>query len=51
MLVLSREAGQEIQIGPDIRVTVVRVAGGRVTLGIDAPRTVGVRRGDRQPRR
>ncbi|MEC8345596.1 MAG: carbon storage regulator, partial [Planctomycetota bacterium] len=34
MLVLSRKVGERILIGPDIAVTVVRVTGGGVRLGI-----------------
>ena len=37
MLVLSRKEGERILIGDDIRVTVVRVSGGGVRLGIEAP--------------
>ena len=37
MLVLSRKVGERILIGPDIAVTVVRVTGGAVRLGIEAP--------------
>jgi carbon storage regulator len=37
MLVLSRKVGEQIQIGPDITVTVLRVDGKRVRLGIAAP--------------
>ena len=37
MLVLSRKVGERILIGPDIAVTVVRVTGGGVRLGIEAP--------------
>jgi len=37
MLVLSRHESQRIQVGESIVVTVVRVAGGRVRLGIEAP--------------
>ena len=36
MLVLSRKVGERILIGPDIAVTVVRVTGGGVRLGIEA---------------
>jgi carbon storage regulator len=37
MLVLSRKVGERIWIGDDIAVTVVRVTGGGVRLGIEAP--------------
>ena len=37
MLVLSRKVGQRIWIGDEISVTVVRISGGAVRLGIEAP--------------
>ncbi len=37
MLVLSRKVGERIWIGEDISITVVRVTGGGVRIGIDAP--------------
>ena len=37
MLVLSRKVGQRIRIGKDVTITVVRITGGGVRLGIDAP--------------
>ena len=37
MLVLSRKIGERIWIGDDISVTVVRITGGGVRLGIEAP--------------
>ena len=46
MLVLSRKAGQELVIGDDVRVTVTRVAGNRVTIGISAPPEVRIVRGE-----
>ena len=42
MLVLSRKVGQKILIGDDIAVTVVRVSGGGVRLGIEAPSELAV---------
>jgi carbon storage regulator len=37
MLVLSRRVGESFVIGDKIIVTVVRIAGGGVRLGIEAP--------------
>lgn len=37
MLVLSRKVGQRILVGDQITVTVVRISGGGVRLGIEAP--------------
>ena len=37
MLVLSRKVGERILIGDSISVTVVRVTGGGVRIGIEAP--------------
>ncbi|MGB7327338.1 MAG: carbon storage regulator [Rubripirellula sp.] len=49
MLVLSRKAGQRIYIGDDIVITLAKVAGNRVTIGIEAPREVSVRRRELTP--
>lgn len=38
MLVLSRKVGERIQIGEEVRITIVRVAQGVVRVGIEAPR-------------
>ena len=46
MLVLSRKADQSIHIGDEIRITVVRIRGNRVKLGIEAPGEVSVLRGE-----
>jgi carbon storage regulator len=46
MLVLSRRESERIQLGDSIVVTVVRVNGDRVRLGIEAPPTVRVLRGE-----
>jgi carbon storage regulator len=37
MLVLSRKVGERIWIGENISITVVRITGGGVRLGIEAP--------------
>ena len=39
MLVLTRKQGEEIRIGDDIVLKVTAVQGGRVRIGIDAPRS------------
>ena len=44
MLVLSRQVGETIVIGRDIEVKVVEIRGGKVKLGIEAPRQVPVDR-------
>jgi carbon storage regulator len=44
MLVLSRKECERIRLGDSIVVTVVRVAGDRVRLGIEAPRDMVVLR-------
>ena len=42
MLVLSRKVGERIWIGENIAVTVVRITGGGVRLGIEAPGELSV---------
>ena len=44
MLVLSRKESERIRVGDSIVVTVVRVAGDKVRLGIEAPADVLVLR-------
>lgn len=46
MLVLSRKEGERLVIGNDIVVTVTKISGNRITLGIDAPRDVRITRGE-----
>ena len=46
MLVLSRKIGEKLVIGDNITVVVSRVAGNRVTLGIEAPSDVRIVRGE-----
>jgi carbon storage regulator len=49
MLILSRKVGEKIVIGDGITVVVNRVAGDRVTLGLDAPPEVKILRGELKP--
>lgn len=37
MLVLQRKAGEQVRIGNDVVVTVLKTASGKVSLGIQAP--------------
>lgn len=46
MLVLTRKVDEEILIGNDIKITLVRVKGNTVRIGIDAPRDIRVVRGE-----
>lgn len=50
MLVLSRRERERIKLGDSIIVTVVRVAGDKVRLGIEAPPEVVVLRDELEPR-
>src|SRR4249920_401519 len=51
MLVLTRKLMEKLFIGDDICVTVVRLEGGQVRLGIDAPREIAVVRAELVPER
>jgi carbon storage regulator len=46
MLVLTRKPQEKIHVGEDITITVVRVQGQSVRIGIDAPSHVSIRRGE-----
>jgi carbon storage regulator len=50
MLVLSRRESERIRLGDSIVITVVKVAGERVRLGIEAPADVLVLRGELERR-
>ncbi len=51
MLVLSRKATETIVINNSVRITVLRVKGDRVRLGIEAPPEVAVDRAEVHARR
>ena len=44
MLVLSRKESQQIRLGDSITLTIVRLTGDRVRLGIEAPEDVVILR-------
>jgi carbon storage regulator len=46
MLVLSRKVGEQLVVGDNIRIVVHRVAGNRVTIGIEAPSDIRIIRGE-----
>lgn len=46
MQILKRVSGERFSIGEDIIVHVIAISGSHVRLGIDAPRSVSVHRGE-----
>ena len=44
MLILTRRTGETITIGDDICVTVIRVDGNQVRIGVKAPKDISVHR-------
>lgn len=46
MLVLTRKSQQQIKVGDDIVITILKVRGKQVQVGIEAPRNVRVLRGE-----
>ncbi|QEG34055.1 carbon storage regulator [Bythopirellula goksoeyrii] len=49
MLVLSRKEAERIRLGDDIVITVVRIGGDKVRIGIEAPKEVLVLRDELEP--
>ena len=49
MLVLTRKQRQEIRIGEHITVTILRIKGQQVRIGVEAPADVKVLRGELSP--
>ena len=44
MLVITRQPGDSLLIGSDVKITVLEVSGDRIKIGIEAPRSVPVMR-------
>ena len=44
MLVLSRKLGQRFQVGPDVRITIVKIDRNSVRIGIEAPGDLSIYR-------
>ena len=49
MLVLSRKQNERIRVGDSVVVTIVRVSGDKVRIGIEAPANVRVLRDELEP--
>lgn len=47
LLVLSRRKDEALHIGNDIKVIVTKITKGRVYLGVDAPKSTVVMRGEK----
>lgn len=50
MLILSRKVDEEIVIGDNVRIMIVAISGGKVRLGIEAPKEIQVNRSEWKPR-
>jgi carbon storage regulator len=44
MLVLSRRRDEVIVIGDNVRLTILGISAGKVQLGFEAPRSIGIHR-------
>jgi carbon storage regulator len=49
MLVLSRREGERLKLGDEVVITIVRVSGDQVRLGIDAPADIVILRDELEP--
>jgi len=49
MLVITRKAGQWVEIGPNIKVHIFGINGGQVKVGINAPKEIDILRGELIP--
>jgi carbon storage regulator len=44
VLILTRRVGEAVKIGDDVTITVLRIKGNQVRIGVDAPKSLPVRR-------
>ena len=44
MLILTRRIGESLMIGDDVNVTVLRIKGNQVRIGVNAPKEIAVHR-------
>lgn len=44
MLILTRRTGESMEIGSEVKVTILGVKGNQVRIGIDAPKEIAVHR-------
>lgn len=44
MLVLTRKTGESINIGDDIKISIMEIKGRSVRIGIEAPKTMSIHR-------
>lgn len=44
MLVIHRDVGESVQIGPDIKVTMLKMKNGSRAFGIEAPKEIRISR-------
>jgi carbon storage regulator len=46
MLVLSRKKNEKIMIGDDIVLTILKISGSKISIGVEAPKEITIRRGE-----
>jgi len=49
MLVINRYTDESFQVGDNVIITILGVSGGRVKIGIEAPKYVNIRRSELTP--
>jgi len=50
MLVITRREGEKIHVGKDVVITVTQVRGGKVRIGVEAPKETLIWRGELEDR-